>query len=123
MHCFLQATHPKILSKQQQNARQDKTHRSTILMGTSGRFWQLRVALMIIRRFLPFSFVEHDEVRFVFNPAWPVETARSVRRHIGELFLSWVTATQKTLREAQDKMCLPGFYGNADLWTSKVPEP
>ncbi len=86
----------------------------------SSRFWLLKIALLVIRQLLPFSFVETSDFRE--QTKCPVlMSVKMLKRAILEIYIATksqiVSALAKVKRECRS---LPCFHLNVDLWTSKI---
>ena len=84
------------------------------------RVAMLAAALLLIRACLPFAHVELPEFRIGWDGGGWMSRANA-RRHVGEIYLSFVESTRANIIKARKGMGgLPAFWWNADLWTFKV---
>jgi len=94
--------------------------RAVAILGSTERYYSIRIARATIKKALAFSFWEDFEVRAVQNRGARYESAQSVRRHVGEQFWEFVKARRATFEKVHSNALLPCYHLNADLWTSKI---
>ena len=88
-------------------------------LGGAARYYQILMARTMIRRFLPFSFVECGCVRAMMHDDYETQGNKAARSSIGEQFLSSAARVQhlvSTMTTSTNLLC--GIRVNADLWTS-----
>ena len=90
-------------------------------LGGAARYYQILMARTMIRRFLPFSFVDCGCVRAMIHDDYETQGPRAARSSIGEQFLSSAGCVRylvSTMATSTNLLC--GIRVNADLWTSKI---
>ena len=87
-------------------------------LGSAARYHQILMARTMIRRFLPFSFVECGCVRALMHDDYETQGPRASRSSIGEQSLSSAARVRHlvtTMATSTNLLC--GIRVNADLWT------